>query len=246
MPKARDAALKALMLDDRLGEAHATLGFILLLYDYDFTGSEREFKRAIELEPNYATAHLRYSLLLTSLGRHEESLPKIRRALEIDPLSVFVNRGYGDRLIDARKYDEAVMQLSKTLELDSNFALAYSSLAWVYQAQGNYAGSVDAIAKAYELTGRQEYAALARESFIRGGWQGYLRAMLERRPDLRAYTRATLHAALGEKDKAFDELNKAYENRESILSRLKVDPRLDTLRDDPRFQDFLRRVGFTP
>jgi serine/threonine-protein kinase len=244
MPKARDAALKALMLDDRLGEAHATLGFILLLYDYDFTGSEREFKRAIELEPNYATAHLRYSLLLTSLGRHEESLPKIRRALEIDPLSVFVNRGYGDRLIDARKYDEAVMQLSKTLELDSNFALAYSSFAWVYQAQGNYAGSVDAIAKSYELTGRQEYAALARESFIRGGWQGYLRAMLERRPDLRAYTRATLHAALGEKDKAFDELNKAYENRESILSRLKVDPRLDTLRDDPRFQDLLRKVGF--
>jgi tetratricopeptide (TPR) repeat protein len=232
------------MLDDRLGEAHAALGFVLLLYDYDFAGAEREFKRAIELEPNYATAHLRYSLLLTSLGRHEESLVKIRRALEIDPLSVFVNRGYGDRLIDARKYDEAITQLRKTLELDNNFALAHSSLAWVYQVQGNHAGSVEEIAKTYELTGRQEYAALARESFSRGGWQGYLLAMTERRPDLRSYTKATFHAALGNKDKAFDELNKAYENRESNLSRLKVDARLDPLRDDPRFQELLKKVGF--
>jgi eukaryotic-like serine/threonine-protein kinase len=246
MPKARDAAHKALMLDDRLGEAHATLGFILLLYDYDFAGSEREFKRAIELEPNYATAHLRYSLLLTTLGRHEESLVKIRRALEIDPLSVFVNRGYGDRLIDARKYDEAIIQLKKTLELDSNFALAHSSLSWVYHVQGNYAGSVEEIAKTYELTGRQEYAALARESFIRGGWHGYLLAMTERRSDLRAYTRAIFYAALGNKDKAFDELNKAYENREYNLSRLKVDPRLDPLRDDARFEELLRKIGFPP
>jgi TolB-like protein/Tfp pilus assembly protein PilF len=243
MPKARDAALKAIALDERSSEAHAALGFVLFLYDFDFTGSEREFKRATELNPSYETAHQRYSFLLTALGRHEESLAEMRRALEIDPLSLMVNRSYGDRLIDARKYDEAVTQLNKTLELDGNFALPHSSLASVYQMRGDYAASVEEIAKAYELTGRLEYATLARESFAKGGWQGYLRAMLERRPDLRAYTRATYYAALGEKDEAFAELDKAYENREAGLTRLKVDKRLDPLRSDPRFADLMRRVG---
>jgi Tfp pilus assembly protein PilF len=188
------------MIDDSLGEAHATLGIILNLYDFDFAGSERELKRALELEPNYATAHLRYSLLLTTLGRHEESLVKIRRALEIEPLSVFVNRAYGDRLIDARKYDEAVGQLKKTLELDNNYALAHSSLAWVYQVQGKHAESVEEVAKMYDVTGREQYAALVRQSYISGGWQGYLEAMTERQPDLRAYTKASHYAALGKKD----------------------------------------------
>ena len=244
MPKARDAALKALTLDDRLAEAHATLGLMLLAYEHNFAGSEREFKRAIELEPSYATAHQRYSQLLTSLGRHEESLAEMRRALEIDPLSVFANRAYGDRLISARKYNEAIVQLRKTLDLDSNFSLAHSGLAYVYQAQGDYAASVREIARVYELTGRQEYAALARESFAKDGLRGYLRVMAERRSLLWGYTRAVLHTALSEKDKAFDELNKAYENREYPLIYLKVDPRLDPLRDDPRFQELLRRIGF--
>jgi len=243
MPKARDAALKALKLDDRLEEAYAALGRVLLDYDYDFAGAERAYQRAIELNPNYATPHQRYSQLLASLGRQEEALAEARRALEIDPLSLIANRLYGDRLIDARRYDEAIAQLRKTLELDSNFALAYSSLAVVYQAQGDYDASIEAIAKAYQLTGRQEYAALARESFAKGGWQGYLRAIMERRTDLRAFTRATSHAWLGEKDKAFAELNKAYENREATLIRLKVDPRLDPLRSDPRFAELLRKVG---
>ncbi|MEJ7847836.1 MAG: tetratricopeptide repeat protein [Pyrinomonadaceae bacterium] len=244
MPKARDAARKALMIDDRSGEAHATLGIILNLYDYDFAGSEREFKRALELEPNYATAHLRYSLLLTLLGRHDESLVAIRRALEIEPLSVFVNRAYGDRLIDARRYDEAVVQLKKTLELDNNYALAHSSLAWVYQVQGNYAESVEEVAKMYDVTGRNEYAALVRQSYISGGWQGYLEAMTARQPGLRAYTKASHYAALGKKDLAFTELNRAYDNRESNISRLNVDGRLDSLRDDPRFEELVKKVGF--
>ena len=187
--------------------------------------------------------HQRYSQLLNFVGRHEEALAEIRRALEIDPLSLIVNRGYGDRLIDARRYDEAIAQLKKTLELDGNFVLAYGSLAQLYQARGDYAESVEASAKAYELTGRQEYAALARESFAEGGWEGYLRAMMERRPELWSYTRGLYHATLGEKDKAFAELNKAYENREAFLIRLKVDPRLDSLRSDPRFADLMRRVG---
>ncbi len=243
MPKAREAARKALTIDDRSGEAHATLGIILNLYDYDFVGSERELKRAIELEPNYATAHLRYSLLLAILGRREESLVAIRRALEIEPLSVFVNRAYGDRLVDARKYDEAIVQLKKTLELDNNYALAHSSLAWVYQVQGKHAESVEEFAKMYDVTGRKQYAELVRQSYISGGWKGYLEAMTERQPDLRAYTKASHYAALGKIDRAFTELNRAYDNRESNISRLKVDPRLDPLRDDPRFLELIKKVG---
>ena len=243
MPKARDAALKAVALDDGLGESHAALGLILLFYDYDFAGAEREFKRALELSPNAGVMHQRYSQLLNFVGRHEEALAAIRRALERDPLSLIVNRGYGDRLIDARRYDEAVVQLRKTLELDSHFVLAYSSLAQVYQARGDYAASVEASAKVYELTGRQEYAALARESFARGGWEGHLRAMMARRPELWSYTKALYHASLGEKDRAFTELNRAYENREAFLIRLKVDPRLEPLRSDPRFADLVRKVG---
>lgn len=243
MPKARDATLKALTMDDGSAEAHAALGFVLLFYDYDFAGSEREFKRAIGLNPNLAAAHQRHSQMLSFLGRHDESLAEMRRSLELDPLSLIGNRGYGERLFYARRYDEAIAQLKKTLDLDGNFALAYSTLAQVYQAQGEYAASVAAIAKAYELTGRQEYAMRARESFAKGGWQGFLRSMMESRLEGWAYTRAASHAALGEKDKAFAELNRAYENRESVFVRLKVDPRFDPLRSDPRFTDLMRRVG---
>ncbi|MBA3256807.1 MAG: protein kinase [Pyrinomonadaceae bacterium] len=244
MPKAKEAALRALSLDDGLAEAHAALGLILLLYDYDFAGAERESKRAIELNPNYATAHHFYSRLLSAQGRHEEAFAEIRRALEIDPLALPINWFYGHALFHARKYDESIAQLKKTLELDANFPGTHNHLARVYQAKGNYTESVEEYAKYQELIGEQRNAALVRESFAKGGWQGFVRAMVER-PDLSPYLKAHFYAALGEKDKAFAELNKAYENRDGfVVMYLKVDPRLDPLRSDPRFQDLLRRVGF--
>ena len=168
--------------------------------------------------------------------------------MEIDPLSLTINRIYGLALLYARKYDEAIAQLKKTLELDAGFAPAHDSLATVYFAKGNYADSVEAFAKSQELFGVPQNAVLVRESFARGGWQGFLRAMTgERRPaNLTSYRAATFHAALGENDKALAELKKAYENREFFMILLKVDPRLDPLRNDPRFQDLLRRVGFPP
>ncbi len=137
------------------------------------------------------------------------------------------------------------MQLKKTLELDASFAAAHESLATAYFARGNYAESVEEFAKSQELSGEPQNAVLARESFAHGSWQGFLRAMTgERRPaNVSPYRAATFYAALGEKDKAFAELNKAYENREFFMVLLKVDPRLDPLRSDPRFQDLLRRVG---
>jgi tetratricopeptide (TPR) repeat protein len=248
MPKAREAAQKAVSLDDNLAEAHAAYGNIIIYYDYDFVGAEREEQRAIELNPDYATAHHWYSELLMGLGRHEEALAEIRRALEIDPLSLILNRQYGASLLFARQYDAAVEQMKKTVDLDANFAVGHSTLSVAYRMRGDYAESVEELAKFQELTGGERTAALMRESFAEGGWQEFLRAMTdERRPaSLTPYNVATFHAALGEKDKAFAELNKAYQNREGILGLLKVDPRFDSLHDDPRFDDLARRFKIAP
>jgi len=239
MPKAREAAHKAVLLDDNLAEAHAALGNTIIYYDYDFAGAEREHKRAIELNPNYATARHWYSELLMGLGRHEEALAEIRRALEIEPLSLILNRQYGASLLFARQYDAAIAQMKKTVELDANFAVGHSTLSVAYRMKGNYAESVEELARFQELIGGEQTAALMRESFAKGGWQEFLRAMTdERRPvNLTPYNVATFHAALGENDRAFTELNKAYQNREAILGLLKVDPRFDSLHHDPRFED---------
>jgi DNA-binding winged helix-turn-helix (wHTH) protein/tetratricopeptide (TPR) repeat protein len=243
MPKALEAAQKAVSLDDNLAEAHAALGNIIIYYDYDFAGAEREHKRAIELNPNCATAHHWYSELLMGLGRHEEALAEIWRALEIDPLSLLLNRQYGASLLFARQYDAAIEQMKKTVDLDANFAVGHSTLSVALRMKGNYAESVEELARFQELIGSEQTAALMRESFAKGGWQEFLRAMTdERRPtNLTPYNVATFHAALGEKDKAFVELNKAYQNREAILGLLKVDPRFDSLHDDLRFEDLTSR-----
>ncbi len=243
--RAREAALKALSLDDNLAEAHSALGQIVVYYDYDFAGAEREHKRAIELNPNYATAHQWYGELLTGCGRHEEALAEMRRALEIEPLSLITNRQYGISLLFARQYDAGLTQLQKTLELDANFALAHSSISLAYRLKGNYAASAEELAKYEELIDEPQNAALIRASFARHGWQGFLRAMVgeHRSAKLTPYIVATFHAALGEKDQAFAELNKSYQDREATLALLKVDPRFDSLRDDARFQELLRRVG---
>ncbi len=245
VPKARDAALKALALDSDLPEAHAALGHILTRYDLDFAGAERELRRAIELNPNYVYAHHRYSELLSFLERHDESSAEIKRALELEPFCLVCNSAYAQSMIFARKYDAAIAQAHKTLELDATFIQAHRSLAWAYWMTGNYAASVEERAKAQEINGNNEAAARMRESFAKGGWEGFLRSHTgdQRLSDL-SYNLACFFAALGEKDRAFAELNKSFENRDYFISAIKVDPRLDPLRDDPRFQELLKKVGF--
>jgi serine/threonine protein kinase/pimeloyl-ACP methyl ester carboxylesterase/tetratricopeptide (TPR) repeat protein len=245
MPKARENAQKALAIDEELAEAHTSLGYVLSGYDYDFVAAEREFKRALELNPNYATARQYYGELLTHRSRPEEAFAEFRRALEIEPLSLTINRMYGECLFFSRRYDESVAQLKKTVELDQNFARAHYSLSTAYQLKGNYSESVDEFAKFQELTGNFQNATMIRDSFAKGGWQGFLRTITgEKRPaDLSSSIAARFLAELGEKDQAFAELNKAYTNREYFLVWLKVDPRLDALRSDQRFADLLRRVG---
>lgn len=243
IPKAREAALKALSLDDQSADAHTALG-LALCDDYDFAGAEREYKRALQLNPNDASAHQLYAALLTYLGRHEEALAEARRALETEPLSLIINRSYGDDLLYARRYDEGIAQLKKTVSLDANFASAHISLSNAYWEKADYAASAEEYAKYQEVSGRQQRAALLREGFSKGGWEGFLRIRVE---DLRTsntpYEVALYRAALGEKDEAFAELDKSYEDREWGTVLLKVDPRLDSLRSDPRCDELVRRIG---
>ena len=248
MVKAKEAALKALALDNNLAEAHAALGQILDYYDYDFVGAEREYSRAIELNPNYATAHHWRGEVLSEQARFEEAFGDYRRALEIDPLSLIINRMYGHGLLYARQYDAAVAQLKKTIELDASFPSTHFTLALAYEAKGNRADCVEEFAKLHELNGEPQKAALVRDNFAKGGWLSFLRTMVGegRLSNSSSYNAATFYVALGDKDKAFAELSKSYENREPSMRSLKVDPLLDPLRDDPRFADLMRRMGLVP
>jgi len=243
MPKAKEAAQKALLLDDNLAEAHGALGFRLYAYDYDFARAELELKRALELNPKYVTAHLCYGVYLIDLGRFDQGFGEFQRSLELDPLSLANNLNYGMYLFLARRYDEAITQLKKTIELDANFPAPHLGLAYAYWSKGMYAEGVEEWIRRYELLGNPQLAALARESFANGGMQELRRAMVGKLAPYDAYGEARNLAQMGEKDRAFAELNKAYENREFIVS-LKVDPFLDPLRDDPRFRELLARIGF--
>ncbi len=250
IPKARDFARRALSLDDSLAEPHATLGYVSSQYNYDFAGAELELKRAIELNPNYAMAHQWYGEMLSYVGRYDEAAAEYRRALEIEPLSLPINWEYGRLLYNARRFDEALAQLKKTVELDPGFARAHRTLSEVYWFRGDYANAVEERAKFFDLIGQPQNGTLIRATFAKEGWPGFLRLLVAENSPLRDsnnnWTFAKAYVGLGEKDKAFAELNKAYENRISSVVWFKVEPQLDPLRSDPRFQELLKKVGFSP
>lgn len=243
MQPAREAALKALSLDGNFAEPHAALGRVNA-NEYDFAGAEREYKRAIELDPNYATAHQWYGILLYDLARNEESQAELRWALEIDPLSVIINLYYADSLFYARRYDDAIAQLKKTLELNTEFAATYKRFTKFYLASGNYAEAVRSCATYRELIGDQQCATLIRESFSKGGWPGFLRAITatEQLAKLSPYEAVVFLAAAGEKERALAELERSYEVFGPLL---RVEPLLDPLRDAPIFAEILARAGLS-
>ena len=244
--KAREYALKALSLDDTLSEAHASNGLVLQSAEFDFAGAEREFKRAIELDPKNTVAYQYYALLLMCLARFDEAEANFRRALEQEPVSQNINRNYGSFLMIARRYDESEKQLRKTVELDPNFQVGYFSLSNTLQMQDKKAEAVEAYARAREVAGRPDEAAAMRASFKKGGWRGFVLDfdksdwMLDNRPK---YQDATRLASIGENQMALDALENSFAERESFMPMLKVDPRLDPLRSEPRFQDLLRRMN---
>jgi serine/threonine-protein kinase len=248
MPLAKDAALKAVALDYELAEAHTSLAVILRKYDFDWAGAERHYRRAIELNPNYPTAHQWYGELLVDRGHFDEGLAEVRRALELDPLSLVANMELGLGLRLARRYDEAIAQLQKTLELDPTFADANAFLAAAYAHKGMYEEALAANARQMAREGAPPAVIeAAKAAYAREGWQGYLRFLVKtiesRENPARPEGIAGLYGQLGENDKAFEWLERAYVERADGLSLLKVDPWYDPLRSDPRFADLMRRVG---
>ena len=251
--RGKAAAQKALEIDESLAEAHASLALAYFEYDWDWPASERELKRAIELNPNYATAHQWYHAFLLAMKRHAEAMAEVQRAQQLDPLSPIISGCVADRYFYARQYQEAIRQFRNTVSLFPEFAVAYGPLGKAYVANGMYEQAIVAYQKARSLSGASaaEVAALG-QAYAKGGIRGYylweLRRLREESKHryVRAFAFALLFAGLCEKDQAFSYLGKAYEDRDYLLTFLQVEPRFDPLRSDPRFQDLLRRMNFPP
>lgn len=246
MPKAKDAALKALELDNELAEAHESLAHVLDQHEFNWAAAEGEYKRAIALNPNLASAHQWYSELLTALGRHDEALAETQRAIDLDPLSLIINLVKGRNLLLAGRVDDAIDQLKRAIALDPSFPAVHAVLADAYQIKGSYAESVEEFARQAELAGERDTAELARQAFAKGGWNGYLKAMTDpshRSQFLEPFTRSIFYGALGDRDAMIRELQTAYEDRNGSMSFIKVDPRFSSVREDPRFKELYAKVG---
>ena len=246
LSKARQAAAKALELDRDLPDAHGLMALLLLTQDHDFAGYEREINRAIELNPNYAEGHRRNGLRLFYLGQFEAALAEYRKALDLDPLSNLNNYNYAQTFIYAGRYDEAETQIQKNLKMDPRFTLYHVQLSNLYRLRGNYSAAVEESAKVSEQQNQPESARLKRESFAKGGWPGYLRALITELEQNKTnpYTLATAYAELGEKEKAFAALEDVYNVHSNLVGYFKIDPLLNPLRDDPRFKALLKKSGF--
>lgn len=250
MPKAKEAALKALSLDNKLAEGHASLGQITAYYDYDFVTAEREYRRAIELNPNYATAHQWLAEHLATMKRNDEAVAEIRRALELDPLSVIMNRTYADILVDGRKYDEGIEQYKRTIELDPNFPTAHYFLGRAYEAKGMYDDAVREYTRSSELgTVLKDVLAKTNEVYKKSGWKAYVQynldQLVENSPTRRfpPFMIATFYARLGRNDEAISWLEKGYEERDFRMTLLSVAFEFEALRSDPRYKELVRRMG---
>lgn len=231
-------------------EAHATLGVVKQRFEWDPGGAAEEFRRAIELNPSYATAHQWYAINFEIMGQPDAALVEAQRAHELDPLSIIINARVGHTYYFGRRYDQAIEQYKKTLELDPNFAIAHSRLGWAYLQKGMHRDAVEEFLRGNALAGESpEAVAELKQAFVRSGIQGYWEKSLELEQQkakhryVSAYDMAILCARLGEKEQAFNWLDKAYEERSSSLVYLKVEPSFDNLRQDPRLVDLLRRIN---
>jgi len=250
LPKAKAAAQKAIEIDDTLAEAHAELGFIIFWYDWNWNAAENQFKRALELNPNSADTHQSYAHLLSSTGRHAEALTEIKHSREIDPLNVRTNALEGQYLTHAGRTDEALAVLQKTFELEPNFWLAHLFASSAYIEKGMFAEAVAEARKARELSGVSTHPlAFLSYALAKLGKQAEARAVLEdllklsKERYVSPYNIALVYNGLDERDKTLAWLEKGYEQRDPKMTFLKVEPKWNNLRDDPRFQVLLRRVG---
>jgi TolB-like protein/Tfp pilus assembly protein PilF len=247
--KAKAAALKALQLDDKLAEAHNALAMVLFLY-LDIAGSIPEFQRAIALNPNYATAHHWYGFNpLSTLGRFDEAIAESKRAVELDPLSPVINSDLGSNLMVARRYDEAIAQLRKTLEIDPTFSLAHGALGEALQFKGDLPGAIAEYTKAQELGADPRNRVLMAAAKAQSGDKDAAVRMLaeleeaSRNREIPGAQRAVLYTSLGNRTEAIRCLEQSVADHDSQdVAWIKVYPKWDPLRGDPRFEALVQKV----
>jgi len=250
MPKAKAAAQKALQLDDGLAEAHASLAHINMVYDWNWTSAEKEFKQAIELNPNYAGAHEWYAEFLAARGRESEALSEMKRARDADPLLVLMHAAVAEALYYSRRYDDVISQCQQTLELDPDYPLAHFHLGRAYMGKNMYPEAIAEYQKAQASLGETPAILMAiGYANARAGDRAAARKALE---ELRAQSKrryvpalyfAAIYTGLGDSDAGLLWLEKAYREHSEYLIYLNVDPMADTLRASPRFQAILRKIG---
>jgi tetratricopeptide (TPR) repeat protein len=260
MPIAIEKTNTALSIDPALAEAHTSLAKIKLSYEWDWAGAETEFKKALALKPGYATAHQWFGVYLSEVGRHDESLEHRKRALDLDPLSLSVSTGVGRAYFWARRYDEGLAQLQKTLERDPRYADTHWSLGLNYEGKKMYVEAIAAYQRAISLSktaefpeGKPEMIAALGHAFAVAGRRSealkiieQLQELINRQSYVSPYSIALIHTGLEERDQAFEWLDRAYRERDESFIHLKVDPRLDTLRSDPRLTERLRLINLAP
>jgi Tfp pilus assembly protein PilF len=246
MPQARAAAQKALEIDNALAEAHTSLGWIKMVYDWDWAGAETEFRRALELNPNYATAHHWYGHFLSIQGRLDEGLEEMGKAQTLDPLSPQITTSVGEVFWYKSQYDEAIKQLRRALEMDPNLPDANWLLTLTLWAKGM---SEEAIAQSEKWASvdppRASVAPVVFRSLASGNRAEAI-APIRDSKQLATLWKALYYTLVGEKDSAFEWMTEAINERDSLAPFINIDPNFDPLRDDPRFQDLLRRMNLEP
>jgi DNA-binding winged helix-turn-helix (wHTH) protein/TolB-like protein/tetratricopeptide (TPR) repeat protein len=250
---AKTAAMRAVEIDDTLAEAHTSLANVRYWYDWDWSGAETEFKRAVELSPNYPTAHQLYASYLIAMGRHQEAMFEAQQAHELDPISLSLNVQMARILYFSQRYDEAIDRCKKTLEIDPNHGGARLFLGRSYTEKRMYEEALTELEKAKDLLrGSAEVLSVIGYTYAASGHpieaQKILRELqgLSKQRYVSPYHIAMIYAGLGERDPAFLSLEKAYDDREGRLTLLKVVPEFDSLRSDSRYADLVRRIGLTP
>jgi serine/threonine protein kinase/Flp pilus assembly protein TadD len=252
-PKAKEAAMKALRIDNQSAEAHASLGRIKMNYDWDWPGAEKEFRLAIQIDPNYPTAHQWYSVYLTYLGRHTDAIAEAQQAYALDPVSLATSRELAGVYYRARRYDDAIAQCQKMLDLDPQaYVRLRDILELVYEQLGRYDQAVAERVKALTFSGSAQRAAALRAAYDRSGWKGYLQKTADSLIEpvmlgkVGSFSLAKVYARLGDKDRTFEWLEKAYAERSGAIISIRSDPSFDWLHADSRFQNLLSRIGLPP
>src|SRR5438105_5850769 len=246
---AKTAAMQALKIDDMLPEAHISLALVRETYDWDWPGAETEFKRALQLGPNSATAHHWYGEFLMRSGRLDEAQVELKKAQELDPLSLPINTAVGMQHYFARQYEPAIQQFKKALDLDPNFVPAQHALEAAYAQSGMYREAIGERQRILTLSGNPDLAAAIGEDYRKSGYSGVLQSSLEgleqvsKQRYVSAYNIAQIHARLQQRDQTLAWLENAFNQRDSQLPYMRVEPAFDEIRSDPRFQQLLQRLS---